>query len=65
MLSQVRAWQPPTSDHGRLKEFMEKRITQSIDFGRLVYGKRPELNPGVEWLAGQLHEENRILWSLP
>ncbi len=32
MLSQVRAWQPPTTDHKGLKKFMIEQIGGSIDF---------------------------------
>lgn len=30
MLAKVRKWQPPTSDHFRLKGFMEQQLTESI-----------------------------------
>jgi len=56
MLLQVRAWQPPTTDHASLKEFMEKQITASIDFDCVVHGETPELQSGAEWLAGQLRQ---------
>lgn len=32
MLEQVKAWVPPTIDHQGLKEFMEKQITESMDW---------------------------------
>ena len=32
MLVKVRAWDPPTEDHERFKEFMESQLTESIDF---------------------------------
>lgn len=31
MLAQARAWQPPTSNHSELKEFMIQQLEQSID----------------------------------
>lgn len=32
MLAKVRKWQPPTSDHFRLKGFMEQQLTESIEW---------------------------------
>jgi hypothetical protein len=58
MLRQVRAWQPPTTDHAALKEFMEKQITASIDCDCIVYGEPPTLQHGAEWLAEQLRRLN-------
>jgi hypothetical protein len=56
MLSQVRAWQPPTTEHRCLKEFMENQIIQSIDLDCVLFGERPRLKQGVEWLAEQVHQ---------
>lgn len=50
MLAQARAWQPPTSNHVELKEFMIQQLEQSIDFDcrERSLGERPR--PAMWWL---------------
>lgn len=50
MLAQARAWQPPTSNHSELKEFMIQQLEQSIDFdcNERHVGECPR--PAMWWL---------------
>lgn len=50
MLDEVEAWDPPTPDHVRLKEFMVEQITSSIkhDCG-LKYKAQPMTYTPAEW----------------
>ena len=66
MLSQVKAWIPPSADHKGLKDFMIQQITDSISFDSHIdyYEKEiSELRPisGKEWkhksLAKLVHEK--------
>lgn len=53
MLQQVRAWEPPTTDHNGFKEFMVEQITTSIDFdcnNRFYMERKPTLLSGDGWL---------------
>ena len=53
MLRQVNQWQPPTSDHTGLKDFMIQQIESSIKFdGHREYhlAHPPELLSGEEWI---------------
>lgn len=55
MLEQVRAWNPPTPDHQGLRDFMEKQITESIDFDcGTEYLTKPKLLTGKDWLNAKL-----------
>jgi len=57
MLSQVRAWQPPSSDHIELKKFMDEQITKSIKFdcGTSYYTKQtPVLLSAQSWKEERL-----------
>ena len=53
-LKQVEAWNPPTTDHNRLKEFMIDQINEAIkldcSLGNFI---EPKLLTGEEWLAQQ------------
>lgn len=65
MLSRVEAWQPPTSEHDGLKDFMEQQIKQSIDFdcGGSYYQDQLEKRLPIsahEWKAKHL---KNALWN--
>ncbi len=52
MLSQVRAWQPPTPDHVNYKEFMESQIVESIKFDCcLEFDSAPAPQEPATWHA--------------
>lgn len=56
MLLQVNAWQPPTQDHFKFKEFMASQISQSIDWdcGNDYYVRsleKIEMLTGQEWIT--------------
>ena len=54
MLRKVRAWQPPTSDHQGLKDFMIEQITGSIDFDcdtKYWIDDFPQPKTGAGWLG--------------
>lgn len=56
MLNQVKMWTPPTSEHNKLKEFMDKQITGSIEHDGMedYYTRNPAiLQTGKEWLKTQ------------
>jgi hypothetical protein len=64
MLIQVRDWQPPTSDHQDLKDFMIEQITGSIDFDcDTSYYEKKEITllTGQQWLE---KEKARLLRDL-
>ncbi len=42
MLSQVEVWNPPTDDHGGLKEFMTQQIKDSMDWIRPISRTHPD-----------------------
>jgi hypothetical protein len=58
MLFEVKKWQPPTSDHHGLKDFMIQQITNSIDFDcdTSYYLKPVELLTGEQWLSHRKHK---------
>lgn len=65
MLAAVEAWNPPTSDHIELKNFMVKQIIDSIKFDcwcedeRYKYKERPiKLSPEL-WRAKKLEKINK------
>ena len=51
MLSDVRAWEPPTPEHQELKRFMVQQLTESIDFDCKDYSTKPVRLSGPMWLA--------------
>jgi hypothetical protein len=55
MLSKVRLWVPPTSEHVGLKEFMQKQIEASIDWdcGGGHDNTQAVLMTGAEWAASR------------
>lgn len=55
MLARVRDWKPPTADHAGLREFMEKQISESIDWDcSSKYDTRPEAKATDAWLADSI-----------
>lgn len=62
MLAQARAWEPPTSDHRGLKDFMLEQITESIKWDcNDSYDKAPELLDGATWREKKIGEARRDL----
>ncbi len=59
MLSKVEAWEPPTSEHVALRDFMLSQLKQSIDFD---CHERPtvvkKLPPAMEWWEQELDKIN-------
>lgn len=51
MLTEARAWEPPSPEHQELKRFMVQQLTESIDFDCKDYGTKPERLSGPVWLA--------------
>lgn len=51
MLYDIKKWEPPTSEHRGLKEFMQKQLSESIDFDcSESYLTKPEHRTGTQWL---------------
>lgn len=65
MLTQVEAWQPPTSDHVGLKTFMIRQLGESLRFDCGERGEEHDQPPvrqaAPEWLTGQLADLRREL----
>lgn len=64
MLSKVKSWIPPTSDHENLKKFMIEQIESSIDFdcGSTEYYEKPtEKLTGEQWQLNQLESLGKDL----
>jgi hypothetical protein len=60
MLAQVRAWTSPSKDHDGLKEFMEKQITESIDWDcNESHLAAPEVQSASVWLTEQIGAAER------
>jgi hypothetical protein len=60
MLAKVRAWTPPSADHVNMKEFMEKQLTESIDFDCRGYSyPEPVKLTGESWRAERLASVKR------
>jgi hypothetical protein len=57
MLANVNEWEPPTSEHARLKEFMREQLESSIKWdcgdGTIAYPKPVDKTP-AEWRAERL-----------
>lgn len=61
MLEQVRAWEPPSTDHDGLKGFMIDQLRESIEFDCRPYEEPlPPLDGGV-WRSEQLENAYRSL----
>ncbi|MDY3551456.1 hypothetical protein R5W24_000532 [Gemmata sp. JC717] len=61
MLDQVRAWEPPSTDHDNLKQFMIDQLRQSIDFDCREYQEPLPTLDGAVWLA---EKRERVLRDL-
>jgi hypothetical protein len=68
MLAKAKRWQPPTSEHKGLKDFMVKQLEESIEFDCMYSSKSYPTKPdwpvpksGQEWRAEQLSSLNRSL----
>lgn len=61
MLEAVTAWQPPSADHVRLREFMVEQIIYSIKFDCdcNYYSNPVERMTGAEWLEAQIGRAKR------
>lgn len=62
MLSQVQAWNPPSSDHSSLRDFMIEQLKSSIDFDCKEYdeGKDDPRKP-EDWHKKQI---DSAIWSV-
>lgn len=59
MLRRVEAWQPPSTNHVGLKDFMIEQITQSVDFdcsNRYYIDNGPKLTTGEQWLSAATNQ---------
>lgn len=54
MLDKVRAWVPPTSEHGGLKEFMIQQLESSLDFDVVGEKFKPTMLGFSEWKRSEL-----------
>lgn len=55
MLNKVKAWEPPTTDHIGMKEFMVQQLEESIKFDCSGYSESPLIQQnGSEWRDSQL-----------
>jgi len=61
MLTEARAWNPPTPEHVGLKGFMIEQLTQSLDFDCSVYGTPPIRTDPATWLADAREAAQRDL----
>lgn len=60
MLAKVRAWEPPSPDHVKFKEFMESQLTESIDFDCSdKWDDYPKFQDGDDWRAATIKEARR------
>lgn len=62
MLKKVEKWEPPTSAHSELKEFMADQIKKSRDSDCSVsYLRAPKLLSGEEWLTSNIEMSQKSL----
>ncbi len=61
MLSEVRAWEAPSSDHQPLRRFMIDQLTESIGFDCGPLWDAPTQLSGPEWLADETAKANKSL----
>ena len=60
MLSHVRAWSPPSSEHLELKRFMVQQLEESIKFDCGDHSEwKPTRRNGAAWLAGEIERAER------
>jgi hypothetical protein len=55
MLAKVDVWEPPTSDHSKLKSFMQQQLKSSIDFD-CNFEMKPVIISFKEWEAQRLKQ---------
>ena len=53
MLEKIKKWQPPTSEHVNLRDFMIRQVQESIDSDCEEY--IPRIGSRKEWLDVQAH----------
>lgn len=62
MLAKVKGWQPPTEEHVGLREFMEKQISESIDWDcSTKYDTPPAAKSTEAWLADAIERARKSL----
>lgn len=62
MLAEVKAWEPPTPDHAKLKKYMEEQILDSIKWDCSEDGyPLPKKKTGAQWLDEEMFEAQRSL----
>lgn len=61
MLERVRAWKPPTPDHVGMRDFMEERLVESIQFDCGLSSPPPAKMSGREWRVEQIELAARKL----
>jgi hypothetical protein len=61
MLEKVATWEPPTSDHERLKQYMTEQLQQSLDFdcATSLYYELPARLTGEEYREQQIAAAQR------
>lgn len=58
MIAQVEAWQPPTSEHVGLKEFMLQQLNESLKFDCGYLPDKPPVKSGEEWKRERIAKLN-------
>jgi hypothetical protein len=62
MIALVRAWEPPTKEHGGLQSFMLEQLHTSIDFDCFPdHDREPKREPADVWLAKARAEADKNL----
>lgn len=59
MLSQVEAWEPPTEEHVKFKEFVVGQLRESIDFDTRPYSQEIEPLTDADWQAQRIERIGR------
>jgi hypothetical protein len=62
MRAKVADWEPPTSEHVGLKEFMIQQLDETVSFdGTPYHSDSPKRMSAKEWMAKQVNELTRTL----
>jgi hypothetical protein len=62
MLAQVKAWEPPTTDHAEMKKFMRDQLTESMKWDcDGSYDEAPERLSGPVWHTEALSKAHKSL----
>jgi hypothetical protein len=66
MLEEAKTWEPPTSDHSGLKDFMVKQLTESIEYDCDLEWVEKDLKELVflserEWMSSKIKSLNKDL----